>query len=75
MIKRLKKNSQVLVRSNEVSFYTTAGMIRSGIGNHVKFNAAVQKALDSLEYMRQTEQFRLGVGGTWEGIQLQLDIV
>lgn len=74
-MKRYKKSQQILVRSNGVSFYTTAGKIRESVGNSSNFNAAVQKALDSLEYMRQVEKFRLGVTGTWEGIQIQVDIV
>jgi len=75
MIKRLKKGTKILVRCNGISFYTTPGQIRESVGNMCDFNAAVQKALDCLEFQRMTEQFRMGVGGTWEGIQLQLDIM
>lgn len=74
-MKRYNKSQSILVRCNGVSFYTTAGGIRAAVGNSTSFNAAVQKALDSLEYMRQVEQFRLGVTGTWEGYSVQLDIV
>ena len=76
MIKRLKKGTKILVRCNGISFYTTPGQIRESVGNSCDFNAAVQKALDCLEFQRETYNYRvLGVGGTWEGIQLQLDIM
>ena len=75
-MKRLKKSQQLLVRTGNVSVYSTAGAIRSGIGQEYRFNAAVQKALDSLEFMMYNEKHRVsGLSGTWEGMNIQVDIV
>lgn len=78
-IKRLKKNQKLVVYAGSFSVYTTAGIVREGIGCLADFNAAAQKALDALEFMRSgsgaAEQAVSGISGIWEGINIQVDIV
>lgn len=74
-IKRFGQNQKFRVIVNRVSFYATAKQIRYGVGDFVQCNAAVQKALDSLEFMRAGIQKPIGLAGTWEGMEVQLDIV
>ena len=75
-MKRLKKTQQLLVRTGSVSVYSTAGAVRNGIGQDYRFNAAVQKAVDSLEFMVYNEKLKVsGLCGTWEGMNIQVDIV
>ena len=69
-IKRVKKTQQVRVVSGVVSFYTTAGRIRKGVGDSYTFNAASQKALDSLEFTGVQ-----GISGIWEGVPVQIDLI
>lgn len=74
-MKRLPKSKRLLVTTHTISFYTTAGMIRSGVGNRTLFNDAVSIALDKLETMRDTNEFKpFGIVGEWLGHQIQLDI-
>lgn len=67
---------RVIVES--ACFYASAKQIRSGIGDFVKCNAAVQKALDALEYTRSgtgaADQAACGIAGVWEGMNVQLNI-
>jgi len=71
---RFKQSQKFRVIVGLASVYTTAKQIRYGIGDLPKCNAAVQKALDALEYSRNT-QGESGIKGTWEGLQVQLDMV
>jgi len=74
-MKRLNKSQRLLVRTHTISFYTTAGMIREGVGNRTLFNDAVSIALDKLETMRDTNELKpMGLVGEWLGHQIQLDI-
>jgi hypothetical protein len=61
-----------LVFSGEVSFRTTASQIRNGIGGYGKFNAAIQKALNAMEYDGMQGIAVSGIAGTWEGVPVQL---
>lgn len=81
-IKRFKQSQRFRVIVGDTvyaaCFYATAKQIRSGVGDFVKCNAATQKALDSLEFMRSgegvAEQCATGLAGTWEGVPVQLTL-
>lgn len=77
-VKRFKKTQKFRIIVGDACFYSTASQIRNGIGDFIKCNAAVQKALDSLEYIRSGEgkadQCSVGLGGTWEGISVQINV-
>ena len=78
MIKRFKQAQRFRVNVGEVSFYATARQIRAGVGDFTKCNAATQKALDALEFTRSgtsaADQTACGLAGTWEGLQVQLNM-
>ena len=78
MIKRFKQAQRFRVNVGEASFYATAKQIRLGVGDFTKCNAATQKALDALEFTRSgtgaADQAACGLAGTWEGLQVQLNI-
>jgi hypothetical protein len=78
MIKRFKQGQRFRVIVGESCFYATAKQIRYGVGDFVKCNAATQKALESLEFTRSGEgiadQCAVGIGGTWEGLNVQLNL-
>jgi hypothetical protein len=77
-IKRFKQSQRFRVIVESACFYATAKQIRSGIGDFSKCNAATQKALDALEFTRSgsgvADQCAVGLAGTWEGLQVQLNI-
>lgn len=77
-IKRFKPAQKFRVIVESACFYATARQIRSGIGDFTKCNAATQKALDALEYTRSgagaADQCAVGLAGTWEGLQVQLNL-
>ena len=77
-IKRFKATQKFRVIVGESCFYATARQIRAGVGDFVKCNAATQKALDALEYTRSgtgaADQCAVGLAGTWEGLNVQLNI-
>lgn len=77
MIKRFKQSQKFRVIVGPACFYATAKQIRNGIGDFTVCNAAVQKALDSLEFTRSSDDLMscaVGQAGTWEGLQVQLNI-
>lgn len=77
-IKRFPQSKKFRVIVNEVSFYSTAKEIRYGVGDSMWVNAAVQKALDALEFTRSgsglADQCASGIAGIWEGRNVQLDL-
>ena len=76
-IKRFKQTQRFRVIVGEACFYATAREIRNGVGDFSKCNAAVQKALDALEYTRSCGGVlsgTVGQSGTWEGIAVQLNL-
>ena len=76
-IKRFKQSVKFRVIVGDACFYATAKQIRNGVGDFVKCNAAVQKALDSLEYTRSCSGIlssTVGQSGTWEGMNVQLNV-
>jgi hypothetical protein len=79
MIKRLKQSQKMRIIISGVGIYTTAKQIRYGLFGFVSQVAASQKALDALEFTRSgkgfADKYTTGIGGTWENIQVQLDIL
>ena len=77
-IKRFKQSQKFRICIGSVSFYATAKQIRNGVGDFSTCNAATQKALDALEFTRSgkgvADQCAVGLAGTWEGLQVQLNI-
>ncbi len=76
-VRRFKQAQRFRVIVSGACFYTTAKQIRNGIGDFTICNAAVQKALDSLEFYRSgtgIESTCTGHAGTWEGLQVQLNV-
>jgi hypothetical protein len=81
MIKRFKQAQRFRVIVGSACFYATAKQIRNGVGDFVNCNAAVQKALDTLEFQRSggyknagVLEFSTGLAGTWEGLSVQLNL-
>jgi hypothetical protein len=78
VIKRFKQTQKFRVIVGNACFYATAKQIRNGVGDFMKCNAATQKALDSLEFTRSgkglADQCAVGLSGTWEGLNIQLNI-
>ena len=77
-VKRFKQSQRFRICIGSVSFYATAKQIRSGVGDFSTCNAATQKALDALEFTRSgsgtADQCAVGLAGTWEGLQVQLNM-
>lgn len=78
MIKRFKQSQKFRVIVGQACFYATVKQIRNGVGDFTKCNAATQKALDALEYIRSgsgnADQCTTGLAGTWEDLQVQLTV-
>jgi hypothetical protein len=80
-IKRFKQSQRFRIIVGPACFYATAKQIRSGVGDFVNCNAATQKALETLEFQRSggyqnagVLTFSTGLAGTWEGLQVQLNV-
>lgn len=76
-VKRFPQSKKFRVIVDKVCFYASAKQIRNGIGDFVQCNAAVQKALETLEFQRSSdvgEMKSMGLAGTWEGLQVQLNL-
>lgn len=75
-VKRFPVSKRFRVVVGSACFYATAKQIRYGVGDFVTCNAAVQKALDALEYTRSgsglADQCATGIAGYWEGMSVQL---
>ena len=78
IVTRFEQNQKFRVIISDVSFYTTATEIRRGVGDTAKPNEAIRKCLDALEFQRSgsgvADQCASGLGGTWEGFNVQLDL-
>lgn len=74
---RFKQSQKFRVIVGDVCFYTNARTIRMGIGDFTKCNAAVQKALDALEYAKSgtgvADRATVGLAGVWEGMNVQIN--
>jgi hypothetical protein len=77
-IKRFKQTQKFRIIVGQACFYATVKQIRNGVGDFTKCNAAAQKALDALEYTRSgngvADQCAVGIAGTWEGLDVQLNV-
>ena len=72
----MKPNQKLRLVMNGIHVYTTAKKIREGIGDRYTVNAATQKCLLVLENMREHDKIPpVGLAGTWEGFQVQLDML
>ena len=75
---RFKPSQRFRVIVGDACFYATAKTIRMGVGDLMKCNAATQKALGALEFTRSgtgaEEQSCRGLAGTWEGLNVQLNV-
>ena len=75
-MKRLKKSQKLRIILSGVAIYTTAKQIRYGLFGFMSQNAAAQKALDALEFQRNGDgRGATGLAGTWEGLQVQIDLI
>ena len=77
-MKRLKQSQKLRVILNGVAVYTTAKQVRGCLFGFTSHNAAAQKALDALEFSRSCGGVlanTVGQAGTWEGLQVQIDMV
>jgi hypothetical protein len=65
-----------VIAGGTISFYSTAGEIRNGVGDTSKFNQALRKCLNALELQRFSDNIPscVGLSGTWEGFNVQLDM-
>ena len=75
---KFKQAQRFRVIVGNACFYATAKQIRNGVGDLVQCNAAVQKSLDALEFIRSGEgaadQCSVGLVGTWESMNVQINI-
>lgn len=74
----ISNDRTILVRSGLISFHTTAGQIKEGVGNYSTFNAACKKALDEVEARLAVDvapRETRGVVGAFNGMHIQLDLM
>jgi hypothetical protein len=72
---RFRPETKFIVFINCVSFTATAKKIRQGVGGYIQCNEAVQKALDSLEFIGETsceDPIPNSISGTWSGLTVYL---
>ena len=75
---RFKQTQRFRVIVGSACFYARAREIRAGVGDFTQCNAATQKALDALEFTRSgtgaADRAAVGIAGTWEGLNVQLNM-
>ena len=78
-MKQFKQSQKIRVIVSGVGFYTTVKEVRNSMFCFTTQNAAVQKAVCALEGIRngqsREDKNTTGIGGTWEGLQVQLDLL
>lgn len=77
-MKRLKQSQKMRIIISGVAIYTTVKQLRWSLFGFSNQAAASQKALDALEFIRSgkgADSCATGLGGTWEGLQVQLDML
>lgn len=76
---RFAETQKIRLISESLNLLTTVGAVRNGLGVSYSFNAATQKSIDALEFVRSgagiAEQCTCGISGIWEGIPVQVDLV
>ncbi len=76
-VQRFKQGQRFRVIVGSACFYATAKQIRNGVGDFSQCNAATQKALDTMEFQRSGDDIlacSTGLAGTWEGLQVQINV-
>ena len=78
-MKQLKQGQKIRIIISGVGFYATVKDIRNSMFCFTTQNAAAQKAVCALEFIRNGkgagDKACTGLGGTWEGLQVQLDLI
>lgn len=78
-MKQLKQSQKMRIIISGVAIYTTAKLLRSGLFGFCAQNAASFEAFAALELIRNGKGFAdkhtTGIGGTWKGLSVQLDIL
>ena len=72
------KSTKVRVVTQGVHFFASVWEIRNGVGDDYTTNASIQKALCTLERMKESkgvEGAASGLAGIWEGRNVQIDIL
>ena len=72
---KLKPNTKIEVITRDVSFSTTVKQIREDFGTSMRFTAAINDALNSLEKQTSKLVQPIGIGGRWKDFSIQLNIV
>lgn len=71
----MKKYQKLRAIVDGVSFYTTAGQIRSNVGDSTRINEAVLTCLLALTNQSKTTDYATGLCGRWNNVDVQLDIL
>jgi len=78
-MKQLKQAQKMRIIMSGVAIFTTAKQLRSGMFGFCTQNSASFQALAALENIRSGkgagDKACCGLGGTWEGLQVQLDVL
>ena len=79
-IKRLKQSQKIRIIIEGIGILSTVKEIGTDKFAFYEQNAAVQKALEALEFSRTNsrrieERVATGISGRWEGLGVQLDIL
>ena len=72
---KFKDSQRFRIIIKGVSVYTTAKQIRWGIGDFISVNDAVASALRALENMKQGQGEAVGLAGSWNEMQVQIDML
>ena len=73
--KQFTKPTKLRVIINGVSFYTTAGQVRYGVGSNGSINDCCNSALREIERSKKAGDLISGLCGTWHGHQIQMDLL
>lgn len=76
----MRQNQKIRVIVNDIHFYSTVKAVQNGVGDHTALNIAVTSALYCLANTRKKYGDRkakpvTGITGSWNGFQIQLDLV
>lgn len=74
---QFKPTQKFRIIVNDACFYGNARQIRDGIGDFTRCNDAILQALNSLEKMRTCDDIysaARGLAGTWNGLNIQLNL-
>ena len=71
----MKQSTKLRIICNQVSVYTTVKAITQGIGDFTKFNTACQEAFAELERLRKQRVKPIGLVGTFQGLNIQINLI